>query len=181
MLHNIIRAALLNKQIYPEFYKRPELVIQSLGTVTLAAFSSSIYLYYKGTVINPESDFAQFQMMAVSFSTIFVGMMMWSFINNTFCGLMGGVAEFRDTIRSTGIGYGPGVGLIFATIPILGDYILLACLLWLLITVTYGVKVTHNISFRKVILPSAVGWFMSWILLPWLMIIGPYFTNSLIN
>ena len=181
MIENIIKAAILNKHIYPEFRNRPELVIQSLGTVAIAAFSSAIYLHYKGTVINPESDFARLQMMAVAFSTIFVGMMMWSFINNTLCGLLGGEAEFRETIRSTGIAYGPGVGLIFATIPLIGDYILLASLIWLLATVTNGVKVTHNISLAKAIIPSVIGWFMSWILLPWLMIIGPYFTNSMVN
>ena len=177
MIENII----LNKHIYPEFRNRPELVIQSLGTVAIAAFSSAIYLHYKGTVINPESDFARLQMMAVAFSTIFVGMMMWSFINNTLCGLLGGEAEFRETIRSTGIAYGPGVGLIFATIPLIGDYILLVSLIWLLATVTNGVKVTHNISLAKAIIPSVIGWFMSWILLPWLMIIGPYFTNSMVD
>ena len=120
-------------------------------------------------------------MMAVAFSTIFVGMMMWSFINNTLCGLLGGEAEFRETIRSTGIAYGSGVGLIFATIPLIGDYILLVSLIWLLATVTNGVKVTHNISLAKAIIPSVIGWFMSWILLPWLMIIGPYFTNSMVD
>ena len=181
MIENIIKAAILNKHVYPEFRNRPELVIQSIGTVAITAFSSAIYLHYKGTVINPDSDFARLQMMAVAFSTIFVGMMMWSFINNTLCGLLGGEAEFRDTIRSTGIAYGPGVGLIFATIPVVGDYILLGSLLWLLGTVTYGVKITHNISLVKAIIPSAIGWFMSWILLPWLMIIGPYFTNSMVD
>ena len=181
MIENIIKAAVLNKHIYPEFRNRPELVIQSLATVAIAAFSSAIYLYYRGNAYNPESDFARLQMLAVAFSTIFVGMMMWSFINNTLCGLLGGDAEFRDTIRSTGIAYGPGVGLIFATIPLVGDYILLASLLWLLATVTNGVKITHNISLAKAIVPSVIGWFMSWILLPWLMIIGPYFTNSMVD
>ena len=83
MIDNLIKAAIFNKQIYPEFKSRPELVIQSLGTVAITGFSSAIYLHYKGTVINPESEFARLQMMTVAFSTIFVGMMMWSFINNT--------------------------------------------------------------------------------------------------
>ena len=69
MIENIIKAAILNRHIYPEFRNRPELVIQSLGTVAITAFSSAIYLHYKGTVINPESDFARLQMMAVAFST----------------------------------------------------------------------------------------------------------------
>ncbi|MDE0744915.1 MAG: YIP1 family protein [SAR202 cluster bacterium] len=181
MIDNLIKAAILNKQIYPEFKSRPELVIQSLGTVAITGFSSAIYLYYKGNAINPESEFARLQMMTVAFSTIFVGMMMWSFINNTLCGLMGGDAEFRDTIRSTGIAYGPGVGLILATIPIVGDYILLITLVWLLVAVTIGVKTTHNITLLKAFFPSAIGWFMAWILLPWLMIIGPYFTNPMLD
>ena len=94
---------------------------------------------------------------------------------------MGGDAEFRDTIRSTGIAYGPGVGLILATIPIVGDYKLLITLVWLLGAVTIGVKTTHNITLLKAFFPSAIGWFMAWILLPWLMIIGPYFTNPMLD
>ena len=181
MIENIIKAAVLNSQIYPKFRNQPELVAESLGTVALTAVSSAVYLKYKGDGINPESDFSTLQMMLVAFSTIFVGMMLWSFINNTLCGLLGGEAEFRDTIRSTGIAYGPGICLVFATIPIVGDYILLGSLLWLFATVTNGVKETHNITLLRAIIPSFIGWFVSWLLLPWLMIIGPYFTNPMLD
>ena len=181
MIENIIKAAVLNSQIYPKFRNHPELVAESLGTVALTAVSSAVYLKYKGSGINPESDFSTLQMMLVAFSTIFVGMMLWSFINNTLCGLLGGEAEFRDTIRSTGIAYGPGMCLVFATIPIVGDYILLGSLLWLFATVTNGVKETHNITLLRAIIPSFIGWFVSWLLLPWLMIIGPYFTNPMLD
>ena len=179
LLQNIIRSATFDGSIYPEFKERQELVLQSLATVSLTGIATAIGLKSRAESLNPGSQFAEIQMLIVAFCTIMVGWMMWSFVIKVICNLYGKESELRQAMRTTGIAYSPGILIILATIPEeIGRYILLIATVWILGSVLISIKKSYGISIIKSAIPAIIGWIMAWILLPFLMIIGPYFNTT---
>lgn len=164
-------AATFRARVFIMFVKDADLVLQSLGVAVIAAVSLSVTLLY--TAPSTGSDFQNLQMMMVSFTTVLVGWMLWSFISKVICNLWGSEVEFRDSMRTIGISYGPGAFIIVAAIPLIGQFILFIIWIWILASVTYGIKSTHDISLSKALVPGVLGWFLAWIMLPWLML-GSY-------
>ena len=179
LLQNIIRSATFDGSIYPEFKEKQELVLQSLATVSLTGIATAIGLKSRAESLNPGSQFAEIQMLIVAFCTIMVGWMMWSFVIKVICNLYGKESELRQAMRTTGIAYSPGILIILATIPEeIGRYILLITTVWILGSVLISIKKSYGISIIKSAIPAIIGWIMAWILLPFLMIIGPYFNTT---
>ena len=179
LLQNIIRSATFDGSIYPEFKERQELVLQSLATVSLTGIATAIGLKSRAESLNPGSQFAEIQMLIVGFCTIMVGWMMWSFVIKVICNLYGKESELRQAMRTTGIAYSPGILIILATIPEeIGRYILLIATVWILGSVLISIQKSYGISIIKSAIPAIIGWIMAWILLPFLMIIGPYFNTA---
>ena len=178
LLQNIIRSATFDGSIYPEFKEKQELVLQSLATVSLTGIATAIGLKSRAESLNPGSQFAEIQMLIVAFCTIMVGWMMWSFVIKVICNLYGKESELRQAMRTTGIAYSPGILIILATIPEeIGRYILLIATVWILGSVLISIQKSYEISIIKSAIPAIIGWIMAWILLPFLMIIGPYFNT----
>ena len=179
LLQNIIRSATFDGSIYPEFKEKQELVLQSLATVSLTGIATAIGLKSRAESLNPGSQFAEIQMLIVAFCTIMVGWMMWSFVIKVICNLYGKESELRQVMRTTGIAYSPGILIILATIPEeIGRYILLIATVWILGSVLISIQKSYEISIIKSAIPAIIGWIMAWILLPFLMIIGPYFNTA---
>ena len=176
LLQNLIRSATLDGSIYPEFREKQEFVLQSLATVAITGLASSIGLSSRAKSLNPGSQFAEIQMLLVTFCTIMVGWMMWSFVIKVICNLYGKESELRQSMRTTGIAYSPGILLLFTIIPQdIGRYFILISTIWILITVFVSIRRSYELSIIKSVIPAIIGWVMSWILLPFLMVIGPYF------
>ena len=179
LLQNIIRSATFDGSIYPEFKEKQELVLQSLATVSLTGIATAIGLKSRAESLNPGNQFAEIQMLIVAFCTIMVGWMMWSFVIKVICNLYGKESELRQAMRTTGIAYSPGILIILATIPEeIGRYILLIATVWILGSVLISIQKSYEISIIKSAIPAIIGWIMAWILLPFLMIIGPYFNTA---
>jgi len=171
MIQNAVMAATFKARVFTMFVKDADLVLQSLGVAVISAISLSVTLLY--TAPSTGSDFQNLQMMMVSFTTVLVGWMLWSFISKVICNLWGSEVEFRDSMRTIGISYGPGIFIIVAAIPLIGQFILFIIWIWILASVTYGIKSTHDVSLSKALIPGFLGWFLAWIMLPWLML-GSY-------
>tara|TARA_B100000427_G_C15381847_1_gene539305 strand:+ start:228 stop:749 length:522 start_codon:yes stop_codon:yes gene_type:complete len=171
MINYLIKAAMLDRSVYYIFKQSPEMVINSLVTVSITGLSIAAAMKYT----TPESELTEYSLMImVAFSTVLVGWMMWSYLAKVICQILGTESEFRDMMRSIGIAYSPGILSIFITIPIAGSYILLIIWIWVLLSVTRSIQSTQNLSFIKSLIPGLVGWFMAWILFPFLML-GNYF------
>ncbi|GIS64505.1 MAG: hypothetical protein CM1200mP3_07530 [Chloroflexota bacterium] len=99
---------MLDKQIYRQFNHNAALILRALATVSITGLSMAITMKYTVTQNESASQYLDFQMMAVAFSTVLVGWMMWSFITKVICQLMGSKNELRDKMRSIGIAYVPG-------------------------------------------------------------------------
>jgi hypothetical protein len=171
MIQNAVMAATFKARVFHMFVKDADLVLQSLGVAVISAVSLSVTLLY--TTPSTSSDFQNLQMMMVSFTTVLVGWMLWSFISKVICNLWGSEIEFRDSMRTIGISYGPGIFIIVAAIPLIGQFILFIIWMWILASVTYGIKHTNDISLSKAFVPGVLGWFLAWVILPWLML-GSY-------
>ena len=171
MINYLIKAAMLDRSVYSIFKQSPEMVMNSLITVSITGLSIAAAMKYT----TPESELTEYSLMImVAFSTVLVGWMMWSYLAKVICQILGTESEFRDMMRSIGIAYSPGILSIFITIPIAGSYILLIIWIWVLLSVTRSIQSTQNLSFIKSLIPGLVGWFMAWILFPFLML-GNYF------
>jgi len=175
MLQNAVRAALLDSEVYKEFRERAELVLHSVGTVSATGVTLAVALRY--TSPSTGGGFQNLQMVMVAFSTVLVGWMIWSFVAKALCNLWGSEAQFRDTMRATGISYGPGILILLTTIPKVGPVVLFIVWVWILISVTRAIEVTHGVSLLKAAVPGFIGWFLAWILLPVLML-GSFFFSS---
>ena len=173
-LQCLVGALMLDKKIYKQFNDNAEFILRALATVSITGISMATTMKYTIKETGPGNQFFDFQMMAVAFSTVLVGWMMWSFITKVVCQIMGGKNELRDKMRSIGIAYVPGPLIILAMIPVLGEYILFLVWLWILATSTRSIQVTEQIHLLKALAINLVGWFLSWVLLPILML-GNYF------
>ena len=91
-------AATFKARVFTMFVKDADLVLQSLGVAVISAISLSVTLLY--TAPSTGSDFQNLQMMMVSFTTVLVGWMLWSFISKVICNLWGSEVEFRDSMRT---------------------------------------------------------------------------------
>ena len=173
MINYLIKAAILDKSIYSIFKQSPEMVMYSLITVSLTGLSLATAMKY--TIDNTGTE--SYLMMMVAFSTILVGWMMWSFVAKVICQILGTESEFRDMMRSVGIGYSPGILSIFIAVwkvnTIIGLFILLIIWIWVLLSVTRSIQATQEISFVKSLIPGVTGWFMAWVVFIPLML-GQY-------
>ena len=173
----LIGALMFDKQIYKQFNDNAEFILRALATVSTTGISMAVTMKYTIKQTGPGDQFLDLQMMAVAFSTVLVGWMMWAFITKVICQIMGGASEFRNKMRSIGITYVPGPLIILAVIPVLGEFILFFVWLWVLASATRSIQVTEQIHPLKALAISLVGWFLSWILLPVLML-GNYFYSQ---
>ena len=172
LFQNMVSAAMLDNTVFLSFRNRSETVIHSLATVSIAGIALAVTLTY--TVSYATTTIQNIQMVMVAFSTVMVGWMMWSFVAKVICNICGSTIKFRDMMRVTGIAYGPGTFVLFATIPALDQFILFFVWIWVLVAVTQSIKAANNIGFLKAVLPGILGWFMSWVILPFLML-GSFF------
>ena len=180
MIRNIIRASLLDRKTFLDFKARPESVVQSLAIVAISGLTTGTAIRYRAILINPDNQGQQIQILIVSFSTVLLGWLLWAFISGVLCKFWGGRATFRETTRCIGIAYSPAILFLCATLPYIDKYIFLAVMIWLLISGTYALASVQGISLVKSALPSLIGWAMSWLLLPILMLLS-YISESSIN
>ncbi len=173
LLRNMVSASMLDNALFISFRNRSEKVIHSLATVSIVGISLAVTLGY--TTSKTTTNVQYIQMMMVAFSTVMVGWMMWSFVAKVMCNVWGSTIKFRDMMRVTGIAYSPGALILFATIPILDQFILFFVWVWILIAVTQSIKSASNIGFMKAAIPGILGWFMSWVILPFLMLASFFF------
>ena len=168
------RAATLDPSIFVVFRSKAELVLHSLGAVAATGLSLAIWVQYSGSNPVPAEGIQSIYPILVSFSTAMVGWMMWAFVAKAICNMMGSEIDFRESMRSIGIAYSPGIFLVFASIPLIGPYLFLIISIWLMATVTRAIGSANNIVFLKALIPGFLGWLMSWILLMGWMVIYPF-------
>ena len=177
-LQSLIGSLLLDKRIYKEFNINPAFILRALFAVSISGISMAVTMKYTTQRIGFRDQFLDFQMMAVAFSTVLVGWMLWSFVTKVICQAMGGTAELRNTMRSIGITYVPGCLLIIGIIPLMGESILFIVWLWILAAATRSIQVTEQIHLLKALSISLVGWFLSWVLLPVIMLGNYFYTQT---
>jgi len=179
MIRNIIKASLLDRETFLYFKAHPESVVQSLAIVAISGLTTGTAIRYRSILIDPDNLNQQMQILMVSFSTILLGWLLWAFISGVLCKLWGGQGTFRETTRCIGIAYSPAILFLCATLPHIDKYIFLAVMVWILISGTYALASVHGISLVKSSLPSLIGWAMSWLLLPMLMLLSYLSESSL--
>lgn len=172
MIRNIIKASLLDRKTFLYFKTHPESVVQSLAIVALSGVTTGAAIRYRSISIDPDNLTQQMQILTVSFSTVLLGWVLWAFISGTLCKFWGGQGTFRETTRCIGISYSPAIIFLFATFPYIDKFAFLVAMIWILISGTYALASVQGISLVKSAFPSFVGWAMSWLLLPILMLLS---------
>tara|TARA_B100000519_G_scaffold166242_1_gene150128 strand:+ start:3471 stop:4028 length:558 start_codon:yes stop_codon:yes gene_type:complete len=170
-----LKSALLDKNIYRNFIQKEEVSIYSLIIVSISALSVSIGIQYRSRSIDlSEIGIDSYLIMMMAASSIFVGWMLWAYVSKVLCSYWGdGNDDFRKSIRTIGIAYSPGILMVFTGIPIVGPLFMFVASIWILISVTVAISAVNKIGIIKSLIPGILGWIMSWILVPWL-IVGQY-------
>ena len=172
MIRNIIKASLLDRETFLYFKAHPESVVQSLAIVAISGLTTGAAIRYRSILIDPDNRIQQMQILTVSFSTVLLGWMLWAFISGSLCKFWGGQGTFRETTRCIGIAYSPAILFLCATFPHIDKYIFFIAMVWILISGTYALASVQGMSLVKSALPSLIGWAMSWLLLPILMLLS---------
>ena len=81
----LIGALMFDKQIYKQFNDNAEFILRALATVSTTGISMAVTMKYTIKQTGPGDQFLDLQMMAVAFSTVLVGWMMWAFITKVIC------------------------------------------------------------------------------------------------
>ena len=172
MFSRAIRAALLKRQLYHEVREDPEAILNALGIVVLVGiamgFSSlevSIGEAADPTNLGNLADRAIGMWLIVM--TTLVGWVLWAgviYILGTK--FLGGRGDYRLVLRSLGFGYAPGVLLSLELVPVIGDLLFIASLLWVLVSGVVAVHEAQQADWLGTFLTTFLGWVLCFLLLP---------------
>ncbi len=91
-----------------------------------------------------------------------VGWLLWSGITYLIgTRVFGGTATWGELLRTLGFAQAPGVLLVAAIIPILGNLVTFAVWVWLLVTGLIAIRQALDVTTGKAVLTALVGWVAS--------------------
>ncbi len=163
-----LRAALLDGSVFDEIRDRPESMFSALGIVLIAgvAFGLGVWQVLQDPA-RPGFDYDQNLSLIVAVSSVFTGWFVWSVFAWLLAGrLFGGSAGYRATVRAIGICYAPLILWILIGVPAIFLIALNLGRLWVLVTATVSIKRTHDLSWWKAVISTAVGWFWAVVVIP---------------
>jgi len=89
----------------------------------------------------------------------FVGWLVWSGVTYLIGDkLLGGTATWGELLRTIGFAQAPGVLYILGIIPVLGAFIRLAVMIWVLVAGIIAIRQALDFSTGKAIATAALGW-----------------------
>ena len=168
MLQRVLKAAFMDGRAYEGVADEPQPIIGALAVVGVVAIAFGLGVSgepLQGEEVEPAL------IVSLAVSTILVGWGLWSatvwFIGTR---LFGGSATYRTLLRAIGTAYAPGVLMVLFPVPTSGPWIFLVARLWMVASVTVAIKETQSQSWGKAFSAALLGWWLSQVLLPALML-----------
>ncbi|MCL0099537.1 YIP1 family protein [Dehalococcoidia bacterium] len=174
MIKNGWKAACLSRAVHREVKDDPGLVLHALGLVVMAGISLSVGMM---SVLDLESQ-TQLELVGImdrlmgtwlGVLTSVLGWALWGGIVYLLAGrFLGGKSSYNETLRVLGICYGPG--LLRAFPGDIGIYLSLVGSVWVLVAAVVAIRAAHEIDWVGAIIPTTLGWLISFFFLPALIL-----------
>lgn len=148
LLERMIAAAKLEVDLYEEVEADESATSQAALVVGLAAVASGIGAAGEGA--------------AALFGGVVAGLLgwlVWSGVTYLIGDkLLGGTATWGQLLRTIGFAQSAGVLYVLAVIPVLGGFVRLAVMVWVLVAGIIAIRQALDFTTGKAILTAALGW-----------------------
>ena len=164
-MNRALRAALLNGSLYRQLSDEPQEIFYALAIVVLSGIALGFGIE---SMELPKWIGADIWIL-VMFS-VWVRLVGWFLLAGVAyiigAKAFGGQAGYRQTLRSVGITFAPGILALFSGIPIVGGFLLGLSFLWLFPAGLVAVRETQGLNWVQSIICNIIGWSLCVILLP---------------
>lgn len=158
MFNRVMRAAMLDVNLYEEVEADTSLTQEALMVVILVSIAGGIGGFLAGVLGGGGIGAA---VMGLIFGVVMgvLGYYIWAYITY-FVGtnLFGGTADVGEMLRTLGYASGPRVLSVLAFIPCLGPLAGLAGAIWALVTGVVAVRQALDFDTGKAVLTVIIGW-----------------------
>jgi hypothetical protein len=158
MFNRVVRAAMLDVNLYEEVETDTSLTQEALMVVILVSVASGIGSFLAGLIGGGGIGAA---LIGLIFGIVMgvLGYYIWAYITY-FVGtnLFGGTADVGELLRTLGYASGPRVLGILAFIPCLGGLAALIGAIWALVTGVVAVRQALDFDTGKALLTVIIGW-----------------------
>jgi hypothetical protein len=164
MFNRVMRAAMLDVNLYEEVEADTSLIQEALMVVILVSVASGIGSFLAG-ILGGGGIGAAVLGLILGVVMGVVGYYIWAYITY-FIGtnLFGGTADVGEMLRTLGYASGPRVLGVLAFIPCLGPLAGLAGAIWALITGVVAVRQALDFDTGKAVLTVIIGWVIVFII-----------------
>jgi len=164
MFNRVVRAAMLDVDLYEEVEADTSLTQEALMVVILVSIASGIGGFLAG-VLGEGGIGAALINLIVTVVIGVVGYYIWAYITY-FVGtnLFGGTADVGELLRTLGYASGPRVLGVLAFIPCLGPLAGLVGAIWALVTGVVAVRQALDFDTGNAIITVIVGWLVVFII-----------------
>ena len=158
MINRVVRAAMLDVNLYEEVEADTSLTQEALMVVILVSVASGIGGFLAGILGGGGVGAAVIGLILVVVMGV-VGYYIWAYITY-FVGtsLFGGTADVGELLRTLGYASGPRVLGVLAFIPCLGPLAGLVGAIWALVTGVVAVRQALDFDTGKAIVTVIIGW-----------------------
>ena len=165
------RAARIDRSVFIEVREDPGAVLHAVGLVAVAGISLAV-----GSTNALALDQASTQDFGglgerlvdtwIGVFAMIMGWTIWGGLIYLLVGrFLGGKANFNQTLRAVGLGYGPAVLLTLS--PLAPDgAVQVFVWLWVLVISLVAVRTVHEIDWIGAFFPTVMGWFIFFVVLP---------------
>ncbi len=164
MFNRVMRAAMLDVNLYEEVEADTSLTQEALIIVILVSIAGGIGSFLAGLIGGGGIGAAVIGLIVAVVMGV-VGYYIWAYITY-FVGtnLFGGTANVGEMLRTLGYASGPRVLSILAFIPCLGGLASLAGAIWALVTGVIAVRQALDFDTGKAIITVIIGWVIVFII-----------------
>jgi hypothetical protein len=163
MINRVVRAAMLDVDLYEEVEADTTLTREALMVVILVSIASGIGSFLAGVIGGDIGAAVLGLVLGVVMGVL--GYYIWAYVTY-FVGtnLFQGTADVGEMLRTLGYASGPRVLGVLAFIPCLGPLAALVGALWALVTGVVAVRQALDFDTGKAILTVIIGWVIVFII-----------------
>lgn len=157
MINRVIRAAMLDVDLYEEVEADTSLTQEALVVIILVSIAGGIGTFLGGLIGGNIGGALIGLILAVVFGVI--NYYIWAYVT-LFVGtnLFGGTADLGEMLRTLGYASGPRALTILGFIPCVGWLIALVGWIWSLVAAIIAVRQALDFDTTKAVLTGIIGW-----------------------
>ncbi|MEA3346426.1 MAG: YIP1 family protein [Chloroflexota bacterium] len=158
IVNRVIRAAMLDVELYEEVEADETLTPQAIAVVAITAIAGGIGGAL-GTIIGPGGVGVFFLALIITPIIAVIGYFIWAALTYLIgTRLFEGIADYGEMLRAIGYSYGPQVLGALSFIPCIGWLLSLAGAIWALVAGVIAVRQALDFDTSKAVITCIIGW-----------------------